>query len=83
MLKIEYDCARNTSTSSMSDGVKSIVYKKFDLSKLINDEVIETVHSISVKPDKVDEFLRNKLTCNFVRTLTQNAKEWGYKIYNG
>ena len=78
-INIEYDCNKNVKTSSISDNIKSIVYKKFDLSKLLNDEVIETVHSISVKPEEVDEFLRNKLTCNFVRTLTQNAKEWGIK----
>ena len=54
-INIEYDCNKNVKTSSISDNIKSIVYKKFDLSKLLNDEVIETVHSISVKPEEVDD----------------------------
>lgn len=34
---------------------------------------------IDLPEDQVDEFLRHKLTCNFLRTLTQNARSWGIK----
>lgn len=34
---------------------------------------------IDLPEDQVDEFLKHKLTCNFLRTLTQNARSWGIK----
>jgi hypothetical protein len=34
---------------------------------------------ITLKEEEIEDFLRNKLTCNFVRTLTQNARRWGIK----
>lgn len=37
------------------------------------------ITEIKLEEDKVEDFLRDKLTCNFVRTLTQNAKRWGIK----
>lgn len=33
----------------------------------------------TVKEEDVETFLREKLTCNFVRTLVQNARRWGVK----
>lgn len=37
------------------------------------------IQPITLKEDQVEDFLRNKLTCNFVRALTQNARRWGIK----
>ena len=38
-----------------------------------------TVEHIALAEDEIEDFLRDKLTCNFVRTLTQNARAWGIK----
>ena len=35
--------------------------------------------TIKLKEEEIDDFLKNKLTCNFVRTFTQNARAWGIK----
>lgn len=35
------------------------------------------IEHIDLKEEEVDEFLRNKLTCNFIRILAQNARRWG------
>src|SRR5574344_1751062 len=35
--------------------------------------------TIQLKEDEIDNFLKNKLTCNFIRTFTQNARVWGIK----
>ena len=43
-----------------------------------NDDTPVITH-ITLKEDEIEDFLRNKLTCNFVRTLTQNARRWGIK----
>jgi hypothetical protein len=42
------------------------------------DETPKVEH-LSLKEDEIEDFLRDKLTCNFVRTLTQNARAWGIK----
>jgi hypothetical protein len=38
-----------------------------------------TIEHIALAEDEIEDFLRDKLTCNFVRTLTQNARAWGIK----
>lgn len=38
-----------------------------------NGEIVK----IDLKEDEIDNFLKEKLTCNFLRTLTQNARKWG------
>lgn len=38
-----------------------------------------TVTKREIEEDKIDDFFRDKLTCNFVRTFVQNAREWGIK----
>lgn len=43
------------------------------------DEDKTVLKNIELKEDEVEEFLRNKLTCNFIRTFTQNARAWGIK----
>lgn len=37
------------------------------------------VKRIHLKEDEIEDFLRDKLTCNFLRTFTQSAREWGIK----
>lgn len=37
------------------------------------------VEHIALKEAEIEDFLRDKLTCNFVRALTQNARAWGIK----
>lgn len=56
-------------------------YPAFKLySEELETECIETKwETIELREDEIESFLRNKLTCNFVRTLTQNARKWGIK----
>lgn len=44
-----------------------------------SDTEDHTVEHIALAEDEIEDFLRDKLTCNFVRTLTQNARAWGIK----
>jgi hypothetical protein len=54
--------------------VKSVKYiRLFDLNGETTEEQIELAE------DEIEDFLRDKLTCNFVRTFTQNARAWGIK----
>lgn len=46
---------------------------------LWSDDPQPTVHKLTLAEDEIEDFLRDKLTCNFVRTLTQNARAWGIK----
>lgn len=52
--------------------IESVIYNLWneDEDKLI---------PIQLKEDEIDEFLRDKLTCNFIRTFVQNARKWGIK----
>ena len=50
----------------------------FDLSDSIPQDKTELV-TIDLAEDEIEDFLRDKLTCNFLRTLTQNARAWGIK----
>lgn len=52
--------------------VESVVYN------LWNDATNSYI-KIAVEEDQIDDFLKNKLTCNFIRTLAQNARKWGLK----
>ena len=53
--------------------VKSVFYD------LWSDDVEPVVTRINLKEDEIEEFLRDKLTCNFIRTFVQNARAWGIK----
>lgn len=53
--------------------VKSVVYD------LWSDDDTSIITRITLKEEEIEDFLRDKLTCNFVRTLTQNARRWGIK----
>jgi hypothetical protein len=46
---------------------------------LWSDDDTPVVTRITLKEEEIEDFLRDKLTCNFVRTLTQNARRWGIK----
>lgn len=52
--------------------IESVIYNLWneDEDKLI---------PIQLKEDEIDGFLRDKLTCNFIRTFVQNARKWGIK----
>ncbi len=58
--------------NSVYKAVKSVEYVRlFDLDGETTEEHIELAE------DEIEDFLRDKLTCNFVRTFTQNARAWG------
>ena len=60
--------------NSVYKAVKSVEYiRLFD----INGEAAE--EHIELAEEEIEDFLRDKLTCNFVRTFTQNARAWGIK----
>ena len=46
---------------------------------LWSDEDTPTITKIELKEEEIEDFLREKLTCNFIKTLTQNARRWGIK----
>lgn len=46
---------------------------------LWSDDATPVITRITLKEEEIEDFLRDKLTCNFVRTLTQNARAWGIK----
>lgn len=60
--------------------VKKVTLQKyaFNLTEEIPEDELKLV-SIELAEDEIEEFLRDKLTCNFLRTLTQNARAWGIK----
>ena len=47
---------------------------QYDLWRDDNQEI-----TINLKESEIEEFLCNKLTCNFIKTLTTNARKWGIK----
>lgn len=52
----------------------------FETSSEIKEESVETkLVEYELREDEIEDFLRDKLTCNFVRMLTQNARRWGIK----
>lgn len=59
--------------NSVFKAVESIVVD------LWSDDPQPTVHKLTLTENEIEDFLRDKLTCNFVRTLTQNARAWGIK----
>lgn len=58
--------------NSVYKAVKSVEYVRlFDLDGETAEE------HIALAEDEIEDFLRDKLTCNFLRTFTQNARAWG------
>lgn len=54
--------------------VKSVEYVR-----LFDFEGETAEEHIALAEDEIEDFLRDKLTCNFIRTFTQNARAWGIK----
>lgn len=60
--------------NSVYKAVKSVEYVRlFE----VNGETTE--EHIELAEEEIEDFLRDKLTCNFVRTFTQNARAWGLR----
>lgn len=67
--------------------VKSVSYKRWVQSALFDDEEDKVVSEkkefnvveVKLAEDEIEDFLRNKLTCNFIKTFTQMARQWGIK----
>ena len=72
-IEIDYSDGFDVYANSVKKKPK-VVYTLFELD---GDRLVK--ERVELKEDEVDEFLRDKLTCNFVRTLTQNAQAWGIK----
>lgn len=74
-IKIEYkDPGVEVTGNNVYKAVKSVQY---DLWQGEGDET--TITTINLAEDEIEDFLRDKLTCNFIRTFTQNARAWGIK----
>lgn len=58
--------------NSVYKAVKSVEYVR-----LFDFEGETTEEHIALAEDEIEDFLRDKLTCNFLRTFTQNARAWG------
>ena len=67
--KPEFEVASN-------DVYKAVESVQYDLWSSDEEPVITKVE---LKEDEIEEFLKDKLTCNFLRTLTQNARAWSIK----
>jgi len=77
-ITIEYDTdSFNVVGNNVYKCVKKVSFmgEEFDVD---TSSTVETVN-IDIDENEIEDFLRTKLTCNFVRTLTQNAKKWGIK----
>lgn len=73
-ITIEYAPDFKVAGNSVFKGAK-VIYSLFD----DDDELTNTSTEITLAEDEVEDFLRDKLTCNFIRTLTQMARKWGIK----
>lgn len=74
-ITIEYEPEFKATGNSVYENVKVEIglFDSFD------DEKKTVLKKIELKEDEVEEFLRDKLTCNFIRTFTQNARVWGIR----
>lgn len=55
------------------------IYKLPKITYDLWDEEDKKFVTIDLKENEIDDFLKNKLTCNFIRTFTQKARAWGIK----
>ena len=74
-ITIEYDPDFKVTGNNVIQAVKHVQVGLFD--HFLEGETV--LRSVEISEVEVENFLRNKLTCNFVRTLTQNARAWGIK----
>lgn len=71
-LKIDFD---EGNVHGHTNTVKSIEYSLFDY----QDEQNKIVKTIKVTKEEIDNFLLNRVKCNFVRTFVENAEKWKIK----
>lgn len=85
-IEINYD--ENPAEVNAFKAVKSVKITKsvefsgtiFETTSETEEETVETkLVEYDLAENEIEEFLRTKLTCNFVRALTQNARRWGIK----
>lgn len=75
-ITIEYkDDITELTTNNVFKAVKNIQYDLWGLSEDGNLEI----ETIEVSEDDIEDFLRDKVTCNFIRTFVAKAKAWGIK----
>lgn len=77
-IRIEYK--ENCVETNVYKTVKSVVVTKYN-DMLSVEEESNTIKLVDyeLKEEEIETFLRDKLTCNFLRTFTQNARAWGIK----
>ena len=73
-ITITYDPEYKTESNGVFKTVKKVEYNLWE--DFENNVQIQT---IDLKENEIEDFLRNKLTCNFLRALTQNSRRWGIK----
>jgi len=84
-ITIEYQPEEIQATvNNVYKAVKSVEYEQWEEVDLFSEEEpIKApeykITKINLAEDEIEGFLRNKLTCNFLRTFTQKARAWGIK----
>lgn len=69
-ITIEY--ADDSSATLSENTVQAVWYSIFDPQS-------ESYRRVDLSQDQIDDFLKKKVTCNFVRTLSQSAADWGIR----
>ena len=72
-ITINYKPNFEVASNDVYKAVESVCYD------LWSDDKEPVITRVELKEDEIEEFLKDKLTCNFLRTLTQNARAWGIK----
>lgn len=73
-ITIEYEPEFKATQNNVFKGAK-VQLGLFD--SLEDDKTV--LKEVSLKEDEVEDFLRDKVICNFVKTFTQKARAWGIK----
>ena len=59
-----------------NEAYKTVESVQYDL---WSDDDTPVITRITLKEDEIEDFLRDKLKCNFIQMLAQNARPWGIK----
>ena len=89
-IRVEYDIAKLKATKyNWFDVTTNRIYtctKKIELFGIEVEDNSETTYSdksepvtIEIEKEDIEEFIRSKLTCNFLRVFTQNVGNWKFK----